>query len=57
MDSPVQRNWTTSLQPLWALFQWEAWKLTRSWVLRLWLALTALGGIFMAAISAHSSPK
>ena len=57
MDLPARWNWRSDLQSFWALLQWELWKLARSWMLRLWLLLTALVGIFLVVVSANAGEE
>lgn len=54
MDSPVRWNRRSNLRGFWALLLWELSKLGHSWVLRLWLLLTALVGILLVAVSANA---
>ncbi len=57
MDSPARWSGRSNLQSFWALLEWELWKLARSWVLRLWLLLTALVSILLVAASANAGEE
>ena len=57
MDLPVRSIWRSNLQGFWALLQWELRNLARSWVLRLWLLLSALASILLVVVSANSGEE
>ena len=47
-------NWRSDVRGFWALLQWELRNLARSWMLRLWLLLTAVISILLGAISSDA---
>ncbi len=57
MDLPGRWTWRSNLQTFGALLQWEWWKLARSWVLRLWLLLTALVGVLLVIVAANAGEE
>ena len=50
-------NWRSDVRGFWALLQWELRNLARSWMLRLWLLLTAVISILLGAISSDASQE
>ncbi|MAG36431.1 MAG: hypothetical protein CL878_09330 [Dehalococcoidia bacterium] len=53
----AQWTWKSDLQTYYALLRWEGEKFARSWVLRLWLLLTAIAGILLVVVSVNGDEE